>query len=411
MKELFPNWFENINWLVFFQVPNTRIWILLIGLVGGRCYFSKAQSSAYNYIRFTEDFLSHPNDIESNGMAGLGMVSSNPMSMQGISHNPALLAKKKKYWYARINNSFTKTSLFNNDLDLTYLSGAVSHGFDSLQGLALDFNYYGFGYIAQYDSVTSTLNKYYSRNYSVGIRYARQITSRCKVGLGLKYFYTNYGVGFKVNGKDIVAQGIATDWGINWSDNKSLPNGNRLSWGIGIMLQNMGPKVGIPNLSVSKAFLPQNFRLGANLCLLGKDLPNSLHLVVGYELNKWLVPTPPLRNGSTIIKGKDNNVSSFVGTFQSFADAPFGFKEELAEINHLLGLELHQKVDKKWFWAVRGGYSHSPKSKGGIPHFTLGATLAYREFSLACFVKINPDYKTTIVDQPLGFQLAYFFDR
>ena len=61
---------------------------------------------------------------------------------------------------------------------------------------------------------------------------------------------------------------------------------------------------------------------------------------IAFDINKLLVPTPPeydiqdqVTDGETdeIISGKDPNVSVVSGMFQSFGDAPGGFKEELRE--------------------------------------------------------------------------------
>ena len=69
------------------------------------------------------------------------------------------------------------------------------------------------------------------------------------------------------------------------------------------------------------------------------------HLLI--DLNKLLVPTPPLYDTETgaIIAGKDPDVGIVTGIFQSFGDAPgeidenglsipgSKFKEEIREIN------------------------------------------------------------------------------
>jgi hypothetical protein len=55
---------------------------------------------------------------------------------------------------------------------------------------------------------------------------------------------------------------------------------------------------------------------------------------VTFDINKLLVPTPPVRDADgKIIAGKDDDVSVPAGLFQSFGDAPGGFSEELKEIS------------------------------------------------------------------------------
>ncbi len=365
------------------------------------------QNQAYNYIPYAEEFLAYPNDIEANGKAGLGVVGMEIDPQLGISNNPALLVSNRKYVFGRVNNTFSKGNGTIRKDGVAYYTGSLAWGLDSVQGLAVEFAYHSFGYIFSPDSTTGIFKKYPKRDLAFGARYARRLTDRCRIGIGIKYYHTNYGVGFTYNGKKLISQGVSTDWGIVWNDKSSFKSGKKFAWGIGLFLENLGPKVGIEGLLVSKSFLPQNLRIGTNLILLGEDNPNSTRVMFGYELNKWLIPTPPLRNGTTIIKGRNNNVSSFVGTFQSFYDAPFGFKEELLELNHKFGIEINQNINKNWFWAVRTGYFYAPISKGGVQYFSFGGSLSFKGISLSAFVKANPTYTKTLVSEPVGFQLSY----
>lgn len=365
------------------------------------------QNQAYNYIPYAEKFLAYPNDLEANGKAGIGVVGMEIDPQLGISNNPALLVSKRKYVFGRINNTFSMGDGTIRKDGVAYYTGSLAWGLDSVQGLAVEFAYHSFGYIFAADSITGIFKKYPELNLAFGTRYARRLTDRCRIGIGIKYYHTNYGVGFNYNGKKLISQGVSTDWGIVWNDKSSFKNGKKFAWGIGLLLQNLGPKVGIQDLPVSKSFLPQNLRIGANLILLGDDNPNSTRVMFGYELNKWLIPTPPLRNGTTILKGRNNNVSSFVGTFQSFYDAPFGFKEELLELNHRFGIEINQNINKNWFWAVRTGYFYAPISKGGVQYFSFGGSLGFKGISISLFLKANPTYNKTTVSEPFGFQLSY----
>ena len=86
----------------------------------------------------------------------------------------------------------------------------------------------------------------------------------------------------------------------------------------------------------------------------------------------------PNENYGEILAGKDPDVPVITGIFQSFGDAPGGFKEELKEIIWQAGMEY---VYAEQF-AVRGGYFHEADTKGGRQFFTLGAGLKYNVFGL-----------------------------
>lgn len=88
---------------------------------------------------------------------------------------------------------------------------------------------------------------------------------------------------------------------------------------------------------------------------------------------KYLVPSKPVFSPDTlhmVIEGKDPNVSAFKGIFQSFSDSPNGFKGEMQEIIHKLGLEARIESSDIFYVALRYGqmfnhiYSSKPKEFG-----------------------------------------------
>ncbi|MCF8228631.1 MAG: hypothetical protein K9G58_12975 [Bacteroidales bacterium] len=71
---------------------------------------------------------------------------------------------------------------------------------------------------------------------------------------------------------------------------------------------------------------------------------------------KYLVPSKPVFSPDTlhmVIEGKDPNVSAFKGIFQSFSDSPNGFKGEMQEIIHKLGLEARIESSDIFYVALR----------------------------------------------------------
>ena len=121
-------------------------------------------------------------------------------------------------------------------------------------------------------------------------------------------------------------------------------------------------------------FIPMNMRLGSSLQLI---LITYNKITGTIDLNKLLVPTPPIYDSAgEIISGKDPNVGVPVAIFQSFYDAPGGFKEELHEITYSYGIEY-------WYnnqFAIRGGYFHENQTKGNRKYFTAGAGFRLKVF-------------------------------
>ena len=157
----------------------------------------------------------------------------------------------------------------------------------------------------------------------------------------------------------------------------------------GVNFSNIGSKMSYTD-SKTPDFIPMNMRLGTSGTI---KLDNYNSITVALDLNKLLVPTPPIyyqpgdTTGTGVIvttaksvikKGKDPNVSVPVAIFQSFFDAPGGLKEELHEVTYSFGAEY-------WYnnqFAIRGGYFHENETKGNRKYFTAGAGFRLNIFSL-----------------------------
>jgi hypothetical protein len=111
-------------------------------------------------------------------------------------------------------------------------------------------------------------------------------------------------------------------------------------------------------------------------------------LTFAADFNKLLVPTPPERDGDSIVAGMNNNVSVVEGMFQSFYDAPgvidkntgqrSVFREELREVIYSLGAEY-------WYsnqFAVRAGYFHEHQYKGNRKYYTMGVGIKLNVFAI-----------------------------
>jgi hypothetical protein len=138
---------------------------------------------------------------------------------------------------------------------------------------------------------------------------------------------------------------------------------------------------------------------------LNLDSYNAITLSI--DFNKLLVPTPPIYVDSTrqILHGKDPNVSVPVAIFQSFSDAPGGFKEEIQEITCSFGAEY-------WYnkqFAIRCGYFNESQSKGNRKYFTAGAGVKMNIFSLD-FSYLIPMTQNNPLARTLRFTLSFDFN-
>ena len=147
-------------------------------------------------------------------------------------------------------------------------------------------------------------------------------------------------------------------------------------WAIGLNISNLGNKISYTETAI-RDFIPINMRFGTSI---GTDFDDYNKMLIEFDVNKLLVPTPPSRDPETgeINGGMDPDVSVVNGVFQSFWDAPGGPKEEFREINYSTGLEY-------WYneqFAVRAGYFYEHPTKGARQFFTMGAGVKYSVFVL-----------------------------
>ena len=123
-----------------------------------------------------------------------------------------------------------------------------------------------------------------------------------------------------------------------------------------------------------------------------------------------MVPTPQLpREGETEEEIRQriddyNSISSIGGIFQSFGDAPGGFKEELQEVTVSLGVEY--TYDNQF--SVRTGYHHENEYKGNRRYVSFGAGYRSSGFQvdaayLVSVAQSNPMDQT--VRLSLGFDI------
>ena len=150
---------------------------------------------------------------------------------------------------------------------------------------------------------------------------------------------------------------------------------------IGGNISNIGSKISYTETAVQD-FIPINLRLGTEI---GTEFDDYNKMSFAFDINKLLVPTPPIYEDGEIVVGEEPDVSVVSGIFQSFSDAPGGFGEEMREINYSIGTEY-------WYanqFAIRAGYFFEHDTKGGRKFFTFGSGVKYNVFALDFSYLIN----------------------
>ncbi|HPB19595.1 MAG TPA: PorV/PorQ family protein, partial [Bacteroidales bacterium] len=179
---------------------------------------------------------------------------------------------------------------------------------------------------------------------------------------------------------------------------------SRIAFGMDI--SNLGARISYSELGY-RAFLPTNLRIGPSFTY---NIDDFNAITVAFDLNKLLVPTPPLYTYDSITeeyviaKGMDPSRDVVNALFTSFWDAPGGFKEELHEVIFSGGIEYD--YSRQFF--IRAGYFNEHKTKGNRKFATFGVGVRYNIFDLS-FSYLVPFEQHHPLENVLRFTMTFNF--
>ena len=259
-----------------------------------------------------------------------------------------------------------------SDIKLMYLSGYYKIDDRSTVGGSL--TYFSLGSIDFFSEEGISTGTYKPNEFAFDLAYSMKLSNNLSLSLTGRYIRSDLTQGQNVGTTQThAANAAAADLGLYYQNklNIDLPS----EYAFGLQISNLGTKISYSD-NMESSFLPANLRLGGRYTM-DFDQFNNMSLMV--DLNKLLVPTPPVYNeDGSIYAGMDPNVGILQGAIQSFYDAPNGLKEEMQEISLSVGAEYwYNKV-----LAVRAGYFYEAKNKGARQYLTVGAGLRYNVMGL-----------------------------
>lgn len=356
-----------------------------------------------NTITTAVPFLMISPDARAGGMGDQGVASA--PDVNSIHWNPAKLAFAEKKSGFGVSYTPWLRSLVN-DMFIAYLSGYTK--LKGEQALGASLRYFSLGNITFTDVNGNTIRDFKPNEFAFDVAYSRKLSEYFSGGIALRYIHSNLTGGTQVEGQDSKAGNTAAaDVSVYFQKEIELGNKEAI-FTSGLNISNIGAKISYTESGV-KNFIPTNLRLGPGLKLNLNEF-NTLGFML--DINKLLVPTPPIYGQDStnsadniIISGQDPDVSVAQGIFQSFSDAPNGFKEEMQEINIGIGSEY-------WYdnqFAFRAGYFYEHQNKGNRKYFTLGAGLRYNVFGLDLAYLIPTDQRNPL-ENTLHFTLTFDFN-
>jgi hypothetical protein len=369
--------------------------------------FTFSAYGQFNAINTAVSFLGISPSTRGASMADIGIAT--PIDPSSAYWNPGKLMMADNYsgvtashapWMPALIQGLSLTSIY------AYL--APFEADQTIQMFGAGLRYFSRGDITYMDVNGAEVGTYRPADLAVDLTYSRQIGDGEGLGLTFRVISSSLGSSYVYADHSPVKTGMA--FAIDLGYYKNIITGERESNSLafGAVIQNLGSKLKYTT-DGSGTFLPTTLKLGTNYSI-GND-PGAVIYSIGVELNKLLVPTPPLydENGD-ISSGKNPDVSMSRGIVQSFYDAPGGFKEELNEVQLSFGAEA--AFHDHYF--LRGGLAYESKFKGNRSYGTIG--VGYKMYLSSNQVQFDGGYlvpfdPTSPLKNSVRFSISVFVDR
>ena len=273
-----------------------------------------------------------------------------------------------------------------SDMNLLYLGGFKRINSRSAVGASL--TYFSLGEIQGTDADGNTRGTMNPNEFAVDVTYAMKLNNQLSLGATGRFVNSDLTNGQQISdGSGYVttkpATSIAADLGLYWQS----PIDKSQEIAFGAFFSNLGAKLSYSDDDTKKEFLPANLRIGGRYT---NHINESNDISLLFDINKLLVPTPPVTVGDSTYSKYYRNMTEYYntgvvrGAIQSFYDAPGGFSEKLRELQFSVGGEYWYKQTL----AARAGYFFEHATKGGRQYLTFGFGLKYNivQFDVAYLV-------------------------
>lgn len=346
----------------------TAIKLTAVAFIMSVCvpFLSSAQVEKLNVVTTAVPFLRIAPDARAAGMGDLAIATSADAN-SGFWNLAKTPFNEKVGGISASYTPWLKQIL--NDVYLAAVSGYYKLGDD--QAISGSLRYFNLGNIQFTDNQGNDLNTFRPREFGLDFGYSRKLSERSAIGVGLKYIYSNLAGGAAAGNTYKAGNAVAGDISFYTNGHNEAGQG----WAFGAVLSNLGSKISYTDNADQKDFIPANLGLGTTYT---KVFNESNKLMIGVDLNKLLVPTPPA-SPATQQQIDDYYSKGVVGSwFSSFGDAPGGFSEEIKEFQVSVGAEYTYNDQ----FSLRAGYFHEDKTKGNRRYFATGVGIKYSSFGL-----------------------------
>jgi len=347
--------------------------LVTVGFISSKQSFAQTtvgETKQYNPRTTAVPFLRIAADSRSSGMGDMGIATTPDanssfwnLAKSPFSENKTAIGFTYTPWLKSLGLSdvYLATLGFNTKLN------------DGQSAIGASLRYFSLGSITFADANgTQDPIQRRPREMAFDFGYARKLSDRLALGVALRYINSNLTGDFSQGGVTYKAgNAIAGDISLYY-DGVTEKNGGGFAWGV--TLTNLGSKIGYTNDNQNKDYIPANLGIGGRYTFPIDDF-NKLHL--GAEINKLLVPAPPLAiDPSGIYSSADSanlaayrNSSVMSSWTKSFSDG----NGLVSSLQFSLGAEY--SYSDQFF--ARLGYFSENKFEGNRKYFTAGLGIKY----------------------------------
>jgi hypothetical protein len=328
----------------------------------------EAQTDSINIVSTAVPFLRISPDARAGGMGDLAIATSPDANAPFWNLAKVPFAKKRSA--IALNYTPWLKDLGLTDVYLASLAGYYK--LDDQSAVSTSLRYFSLGNIQLTDYSGNILNTVKPSEFSIDAGYSRLLNDKMSIGVAMRYINSRLVVGD-------VGTGVVYKAGNSVAGDISLfyhgvdEAGSGLNWGV--VLSNLGSKIGYTNDSKNKDFIPANLGIGATYA---SAINESNKITFGLDINKLLVPTAPVATGTYSTDSANleayRSTSLMSSWFKSFSDGT----NQLNSLQVSLGGEY--SYNDQFF--VRAGYFYENKNRGNRKFFSVGAGFNIDQLSI-----------------------------
>jgi hypothetical protein len=326
--------------------------VLLTGMV-------HAQADSVNIVTTAVPFLRISPEARAGGMGDLAIATS--PDANAPFWNLAKVPFAKKRTSVALNYTPWLKDLGLNDVYLA--SMAFTHKLDEQSAISSSLRFFSLGNIQLTDYSGNVLNTVKPSEFCIDAGYSRILNQKMSIGVALRYINSRLVTGDVGTGV-VYKAGNAVAGDVSLFYDGTTDAGIGLRWGVAVT--NLGSKIGYTNDPRNKDFIPANLGAGISYTL---GLNESNKLMFGLDINKLLVPAPPVATGDYSTDSANlseyREMSVITSYVKSFSDGT-GL---LNSIQTSLGMEYN--YNDQFF--VRAGYYFESQYRGNRKFFSMGA--------------------------------------